>query len=174
MPTLSDDAGRFWTAVFGGITAIGLIAGGFYTLVQYESSKSNNEETLKVQLANSKFEAEKPFFQRQLDLCAEASSSAAILSTTAGRGKAEVQKAKGDFWRLYWGPLGMVEDEAVESAMVRYGRCLQTRCDNTRIEILALDLAHACRKLVANSWDVHLEALPTDDTSKRNSRQFSR
>jgi serine/threonine protein kinase len=36
----------------------------------------------------------------------------------------EVSRASQDFWELYWGELVMVEDEAVERAMIQFGNAL--------------------------------------------------
>jgi hypothetical protein len=158
--TLTEDAARFWSTIFGGITAIGLVLGGLYSLVQFLDTKSAAQSNLSLQLANAKFEAEKPFFQRQLELCELATSDAAVLSTQEGRAKADVQKAFEDFQRLYWGPLGIVEDPNVEDIMVQTLSCLKGGCstDGERQQH-ALRLAHACRDLVAKSWNIELSPL---------------
>ena len=162
MPSLSEGSERFWKTLFGGVTAIGLIGGGAYTIVQYEQSKeverqvvSDNNSNHAIQVANTELEAQKPFYQRQLDLCNEASSVAATLATPDIRNKADVDKARGDFWRLYWGPLSTVEDDQVETAMVEFGRCLDKHC-NEPIENKSLELAHACRDLISKSWNLNL------------------
>src|SRR5437879_1555606 len=108
--SLTEDEARFWSVLFGGITALGLVFGGIYSLVQFLDTRSVAESNLNLQLANAEFEAKKPFFQRQLELCELATSDAAVLATQEGRPKADVQKAHEDFGRLYWGPLGIVED----------------------------------------------------------------
>jgi hypothetical protein len=36
----------------------------------------------------------------------------------------DVMAFEREFWRLYWGPLGMVEGPRVESAMIAFGRAL--------------------------------------------------
>lgn len=41
-----------------------------------------------------------------------------------GRKFNDVAAYRREFWRLYWGALGMVESEAVESAMVEFGKSL--------------------------------------------------
>jgi hypothetical protein len=43
---MGEGAARFWTAVFGGITAIVLVAAGVYTLIQYLDTKQKDRVTL--------------------------------------------------------------------------------------------------------------------------------
>ena len=61
-----------------------------------------------------------PFLTRQLELCFEASDAGATLATETD--PVLWEKARKSFWRLYWGPLSVVEDSAVEGAMVKLGR----------------------------------------------------
>ena len=158
--SLTEDEARFWTTIFGGITAMGLVFGGIYSLVQFLDTRSAAESNLKLQLANAEFEAKKPFFQRQLELCELATSDTSVLSTQEGRPKADVQKAREDFDRLFWGPLGIVEDQNVESMMVETRSCLDGECaSDAARQQYALKLAHACRDLVSQSWKIQLEPL---------------
>jgi hypothetical protein len=69
-------------------------------------------------------EAQKPFWEKQLQTCFEASTAAATIATS--RDKEAVSKAVDDFWRLYWGPLAIVEAREVAGAMVAFGTCLET------------------------------------------------
>ena len=52
-PSMGEGAARFWTAVFGGVTAIGLVAAGIYTLFQYFDAKEKDRATLQVQIATT-------------------------------------------------------------------------------------------------------------------------
>jgi len=104
-------------------------------------------------------EARKPFEGERLALYVEASSAAATLATS--NDPKALEKANQDFWRLYWGPLALVEDQPVEKSMVVFGRCLQDRktCDGGQAQQLALQLAYACRDSLAASWKVELGEL---------------
>src|SRR3954451_14136103 len=51
------------------------------------------------------------FLKSQLDLCFKATESAASLATETD--PAEWEKARKEFWQLYWGPLSVVEDPKV-------------------------------------------------------------
>jgi hypothetical protein len=104
-----------------------------------------------------------PFLQKQLDLCFEASETAARLATETN--KEEWVKARLAFWRLYWGTLCIVEDRDVESAMVKLGKLVldepapQPSLPMKSLEAPSLKLAHAARILILKSWNVRLRAL---------------
>jgi hypothetical protein len=93
-----------------------------------------------------------PFRQKQFELYIEATAAAGRLaSETDGE---EWEKARTNFWRLYWGPLCIVEDSRVETAMVRLGELIpqepipvvpERRKLMIKIKPLALELAHAAR-----------------------------
>jgi hypothetical protein len=104
-----------------------------------------------------------PFLQRQLELCFQGTETASRLATETNL--AEWEKTRVMFWRLYWGPLSVVEDRAVESAMVALGKLIPEKPDaSIQLPMTALgkpsyQLAHAARDLVLTSWNVDLPAL---------------
>ena len=109
-----------------------------------------------------------PFLQRQLELSFQASDAAARLATETN--PAEWEAARKTFWRLYWGPLGIVEDRAVEAAMVRLGQVVPTGdtippLPMAELQRPSLQLAHAVRELVLASWNVSLPPLQGRDGS---------
>ncbi|WP_299656391.1 hypothetical protein [uncultured Jannaschia sp.] len=106
--------------------------------------------------------AKKPFLEKQMDFCIEASTIAATIASTAKNDRAR-SAAEARFWVLYWGPLGIVENTAVEHQMVCIGRHLsgniKTGCNDVPLTQRSLRLAKACRDLMAESWGVSREAL---------------
>jgi hypothetical protein len=104
-----------------------------------------------------------PFLQKQLELSFLATETAARLASETDA--QEWEKARVTFWRLYWGPLSVVEDRAVESAMVELGKLVPPRPVNapqlpmSSLEVPSYKLAHAVRNLVLDSWKVDLPAL---------------
>jgi hypothetical protein len=60
-----------------------------------------------------------PFRQKQLDLYIQATEAAGRLASETNED--EWEKARTTFWRLYWGPLCIVEDKDVERRMVELG-----------------------------------------------------
>ena len=104
-----------------------------------------------------------PFLQKQLELSFQATETAARLASETDA--IEWEKARVAFWRLYWGPLSIVEDRAVEGAMVELGKLIPTQPVNapklpmSSLGVPSYKLAHAVRDLVLASWNVDLPPL---------------
>jgi hypothetical protein len=104
-----------------------------------------------------------PFLQKQLDLSFKAVETAGQLASETD--PVEWEKARVAFWGLYWGPLSIVEDLAVESAMADLGNLIPR--EPVKAPKLPMDslgkpsyrLAHAVRDLLLNSWNVKLPPL---------------
>ena len=113
---------------------------------------------------NAQFEARKPFLEKQMELCFQASESASILASSTDLEK--WREAKETFWILYWGPLSIVESplsgdkRTVEQQMVNFGNALKPLQDNPTLpldvlEQASLNLAHQCRDLIFDSWEIN-------------------
>jgi len=112
---------------------------------------------------NARFEARKPFLVKQMDLCFQASEATATLATTTD--PETWRRARETFWMLYWGPLSVVEAPLtgergpVEAQMVVFGRKLEPLQNDPKLPLSALeqdslDLAHKCRNLIFDSWEI--------------------
>lgn len=103
----------------------------------------------------------KPYWEKLLALYEEACSSAALLAST--NDEAEWNLARNTFWKLYYGPLCLVEDLGVEEAMVQFGNSLENTAfaerDIKKLSDLALSLAYACRDSIRSDWRVPLKKL---------------
>jgi hypothetical protein len=105
----------------------------------------------------------RPFLEKQLELCFAVTDTASRLAIETD--PMEWEKARLAFWRLYWGPLSIVENRAVEAAMVELGDSVPKRpvdpatLPMTELQVPAYRLAHAARDLVLRSWNVDLPAL---------------
>ena len=99
-------------------------------------------------------EARKPFLERQQTLYFEAAASASKLATLDGG--AERDAARKRFYHLFWGELSVVEDELVESAMVRYKNTFELyesgQVGKGELEQMSLNLAQSCRASLARGW----------------------
>lgn len=111
----------------------------------------------------------KPFLQKQLELVFEASDTVAVMATTAD--DSEWLKAHARFWTLYWGPLGIVENQAVVHCMVQAGKLVGPPGRRTTPDLplsglhsTSLALAVASRELILDSWQVDLP--PLDKANK--------
>jgi hypothetical protein len=107
----------------------------------------------------------RPFLQKQLELCFEATDLASRLANETN--PTEWEKSRFDFWRLYWGILGIVEDQKVAEAMVNLGKTVpetpvaSPKLPMTSLKGPAIELAHAARDLMRQSWDVQLSPITT-------------
>lgn len=99
-------------------------------------------------------EARKPFLERQQTLYFEAASAASKLATLEAG--AERDAARKRFYHLFWGELSVVEDELVESAMVRFKNTLELyesgEAGKGDLEQMSLTLARSCRDSLARGW----------------------
>lgn len=104
-------------------------------------------------------ELQNPFWQKRLQLYFEASEAAGVIASQASG--VERTKAEAAFWRLYLGPLAVVEDDQVESAMVQLGHCLDKSevCDQATLSRRSLALAHSCRQSIGDTWRLGLAEL---------------
>jgi hypothetical protein len=104
-----------------------------------------------------------PFLREQLKLVFEASEAVSKLATLTDA--AEWEKARTDFWVLYWGPLGIVEDPAVAKCMIKAGALVPRPGQPVpplplaSLEPHSIRLSHAARDLVLDSWNVSLPPL---------------
>jgi hypothetical protein len=108
--------------------------------------------TQHTQAETRRIEATRPFLDRQLKLYTEATQIAATLVTS--KNIDVLANANERFWSLYWGELSLVEDKRVEAAMVQFGRALEKGTTGQQLNVLSLQLAHACRDSLADSWGV--------------------
>jgi hypothetical protein len=105
----------------------------------------------------------RPFLQKQLDLCFQATETTGRLASESD--PIEWEKARITFWRLYWGPLSVVEGRLVEKAMVELGKLVpdnpvsSSTLPMKSLEVPSYELAHAVRGLVLPKWNVRLRPL---------------
>lgn len=133
-------------------TAIGGVVTFGWGVVTYRDTKSRSSR--------------EPFLKQQFELCFQASNCAAQLATERDPNKWDA--ARSEFWRLYYGPLCVVENKPVAKAMIAVGHLLPKpdlpRPDKVPIADEAyrdasIQLAQAVRTLIQNAWGVHLGPL---------------
>jgi hypothetical protein len=107
-------------------------------------------------------EASKPYFEKKLKWCEEATETAAIIATSDKDSKQRKEKEQR-FEELYWGVMGLVENDEVEDAMINFysairgesplGKdvCIKVK-GNSDIQHLSLCIAYACRKEMSKNW----------------------
>lgn len=154
MPSLFSESNLKFTSIM--LTAILGGGGLLINLIQMQRSAA--------------LEARRPFLEKQLDLCFQATDAAA--SIAAGTPAPVASETPSEtFRRLYLGKLALVEDQGVACAMTRFGRATGANLLNKQplpggaidcpdgaptIQQAALDLAQACRKLIITGWGADL------------------
>jgi len=142
-----------WDALTKGIGALGLIAGGLWTLKKYFDDRAGERILAEERARSAAVEARKPFSTKQLELYFQAVEAASgIASGPQDRQGPHLET----FWLLYWGPMALVEDTKVAHAMVQFGDALKADATQAELAIYALELAHACRDSISASWKVTL------------------
>jgi hypothetical protein len=102
----------------------------------------------------------RPFLQKQLEVCFQVQDVAARLASEVN--PEEWEKARSEFWRLYWGALCLVESPDVEAAMVNLGqlvpreKVLNPTLPMTILQRPSYELAHAARDLILGCWEAKL------------------
>jgi len=100
---------------------------------------------------NQTVEAGKPYLERKLKWCEEAVETAAFIATSEVGAVAAATKTLR-FWQLYWGVMGLVENQQVTDAMIAFGGKLSAKESPSSLQGASLQLARACRQEMADSW----------------------
>lgn len=103
-------------------------------------------------------EAEKPYLERKLAWCEEAVETTSRIAISSTPSDVDIVR----FWEMYWGVMGMIENESVTPAMIAFGEALKAgepAMDAAKNDPHAsgltkrsLDLAHACRRELSLEW----------------------
>ena len=153
------------------ITILVAVAGFAFGIYQYRAQQQANRTAMAAQSKKDTDAAQrefmKPLLQNQLSLYLQAASAAATISSSTD--PAEKKKAMNDFWRLYEGPLIMVESKEVSGAMVDLGKCLDgsESCTDAEISKRSHALASRMQESILKSWNTNPENFASDKFSYR-------
>lgn len=100
---------------------------------------------------NQSVEAAKPFLEKKLKWCEEVVETTAFIATSETGGKTAAAKTLR-FRQLYWGVMGMVENQQITDAMMAFGDKLDAHESSSSLQGASIRLAHACRQEMADSW----------------------
>ena len=103
-----------------------------------------------------------PFLEKQLEAYLEITGITAKLATTSDR--TTFDSKKEEFWSFYFGKLVVLEDNSVESAMVKYGELLkitnfEDELNRDKLKQASMRVAQSCRLSIAKSWKIDLAPL---------------
>jgi hypothetical protein len=151
MRIMSPETLKFITDISPFGTALATVVGAVWVALTYFRSQKD------AAIARL-FESRKPFLELQLKLYTEAAQVAGKLAV-ADIGKEEFQTAVYRFWELYWSELAVVENNAVERAMMKVGEALgkmQKGEPRKVLEDAVLELAHALHDGIVTEWGSHV------------------
>ncbi|HEY7653706.1 MAG TPA: hypothetical protein VIG07_12880 [Methylomirabilota bacterium] len=129
---MTKDTLEYWLKVVGSVIAAGSLLLGAAQFIR-----------------NQTVEAAKPYLQSKLKWCEEAVEAASLIAT--GDSAAAAAKTPR-FWQMYWGVMGMVENESVTGAMIAFGNALSAKESPDILKGRSIALSHACRSEMAESW----------------------
>jgi hypothetical protein len=146
--------------LLGGLLAL---AGFVFGVIQYVNQQETNRVQAKQrsdqEIAARAHEVEmqtvardqefmKPLWEREITTYFRASETVATLART--RDAAKRRAAEEEFWRLYQGPLVILETKALSDAMVSFGNCLdgQDRCSDVEVKNRALAVSSAIQQAI--------------------------
>jgi hypothetical protein len=127
-----------WVGRFSPLLASIVAVGGFlFGVWQYTAQEKATREAA-VDQSRREEEARdrdfmKPLWDRELELYFRASEVVATIATTTDAAKRAL--AEQEFWKLYEGPLIIVEGMDLSGAMKRFGECLTgtMQCSNAEL-----------------------------------------
>ena len=98
----------------------------------------------------------KPVFQKQLELCIDASNAAAILAQDPAQANARSDVGR-TYLSLYYGRLAVVEDQCLYRTMVNFKRAVFDKdTSDVMPDRAALRIAFACRRMLTRGWSAGL------------------
>ena len=136
---MSDDRALRWEKQRFWLTAVGGLLLFFIGLWQFSITSRNDFA--------------KPLLTKQLDLCIEASESAARLAQEAEPDLSAKNPTAATYLSLYYGKLAVVEDQCLYQSMVRFkGQVFDKRPSSVSSPRAALQIAFACRRMLTKGW----------------------
>lgn len=97
-----------------------------------------------------RFEAARPYLEKKLYWCEQAVETAAAIASYSTPPEEESRR----FRQLYWGVMNMIEEEAIEKAMVSFNGALELG-PHDQLTVHSRNLAYACREELARDWSSH-------------------
>jgi hypothetical protein len=157
---MSDEVIKYYlNAGFWGQLLIFALLAGFAGWNVYLHSYEDRQARLTV--SN---DLRKPFFDKQFSLVFEAAEVTSALATSNNQEQWNQRRVR--FWQMYWGELSVVENRELEGAMVQFGNALTGIREDfdkrSELGIPAINVAHAGRNLLEETWNLGLEPLGDD------------
>jgi len=131
------------------ISALVAVAGFLWGVYQYQAQQTRNLTAQKLQsereLETAQRDLMKPWLDSQREIYLQALTAAAIVANASD--PEELGRAKTEFWNLYHGKMILVETQEVADGMIRFGNCIKSGCNSTKLN----EQLHQLATAMANS-----------------------
>jgi len=161
-PSLWDGIQRL-SPLLGGLLAVAAFVFGVIQYVeQRQRELATRENELARQAAARDQEFMKPLWERELATYFLTSETVATLAATTDVTKR--REAEEQFWRLYAGPLVILETKELSGAMVLFSRCLDgtERCSDAELRKRSLAVSSAIQQAIQEHADLRLSEFSKD------------
>lgn len=152
------DLFKKWELCLKTLTLFGAIGAGIWTFSSYIDTKEKEFYT--------------EFWNEKMDLFQQTSNAAATMATTSDLG--EFNKARSDYWKLFYGELSLVEGICVKKAMQLFSACVPTKnilnsssLPMTNLKQPSYKLTIRLRDELAKSWEFPFSELDHTELPKR-------
>ena len=148
---------KAWEVTIKGVSALAAIGTVFYGVWTYLDQRGLEIKQKKLEIEAMVRNSKSVFLTKQFELYVEAVAVVSRLATSYDYATRDTDLAR--FWELYWGELGMVEDQKVEGAMVKFRDILIKVTDKIpseenkkEMKDSSLNLAHCVSESLEDSW----------------------
>ena len=155
-PNVWDGVQRL-SPFLGSLLAVAAFVFGVVQYVgQHERELNTREVELRRQAAARDQEFMKPLWERELATYFLTSETVATIATTPDAAKR--RSAEEQFWRLYQGPLVILETKALSEAMVAFGKCLDgtEQCSTGELRNRGLAVSSAIQLAIQEHAELRL------------------
>jgi hypothetical protein len=138
---LTKPQADFWDVGFKGLGGLVAVIGATLALSKHFDEREKENRAALI-------EAQKPFSTKRQEIYFQLISCTATLSNRDPDPNDPVwREASAQFWWLFWGPVPMVADDQVGSAVNNFSDALYANAtDGVLLRNLSMDLAKACRR----------------------------
>ena len=158
--SLSEGQSRMWDTILKAVGGILTLSGALITALKYLDDKVNATEVAKSAARKDFSIKQQEIYFNLIEITSDVSNGEV---GTPGRAHAE-----SAFWRMFWGPLIMVEDRNVAVAADAFSLALHDDPTNGALLLnKSMDVAHACRASLGDIWSLNQADLPKSPMTQR-------
>jgi hypothetical protein len=153
------------------VQVVSVLVAAVISILSFNDVRKKEIEARKEETRKRDIEAARPFLELRRTAYLETLQVVSVLATGERKGELDVGTARRRFEQLYWAELALVEDAAVDQAMVRLRASLvamddpASQADKEKLgkekQNATLGVAHAIRDSLAQSWGLPSQSLGT-------------